>query len=1069
MATHNKSRAKVYEMIDRSIWHDRGTGTCTCAFIDAIQDYSLVVTSESDDSIILSSPVLKDEQYQKQQDTLILWADKSGYDLALSFQDPAGCAEVWICEIQLQHKHQGRDYPMWLNPGTFEIPEPSMSNLDTILDVLNQATHTQYRRDLVVSCIRRHKFIVRLISVFQACEDLESYEDLHKIHHIMRIIVSIADDALFNHLVEDEVYLPVVGMFEYDSKTPTVRVDHRGYVGNPARFKQVVPLEKADLRRKVHASSRLQYLKDAVLSGTIEDSTQQALCTKIFFINMDIVISLESDHEFLGAVCALVEQADVPESQKDEAVRFVQQLYQLAKPCQQTIRASLYRALNQNGLFAVLDYALASDRESIQLIACELIMAVLECDRMQLRSYMAAQSRQAQRPLLRTIASQFVCESPPGVQIQCLEILRLLLEVQSPGGGSGAASEIQRDIAEGTGGAPAPPKPSTQPVLDPEMDQLVILFFEVYAERTVRYVNTLDAIQVAQMARAPSQVAQVCMLVCDLLSFLVRQHPFRSRLFIMSQNLITKLDLLLTAPVKHVQLAALRLVAACVGTKDNFMMRYLVRQGIIRRVMEVFRKHKYHYNLINSSCFSLFTFIYQQKLQPLIIHIGQNFAEELTTDTDYCDVPRDFMKAYATYFDGPRLLAEGQSLTAPHTPLDSQETCNEGSTVGDGGGLIQRHRLALSTTTLARRGWGTATVTDDEGAYFDTSDEEDDIAEELGVSLDSSNHIPQTKPPATDHENGEPSKTATEAAPTTTSDVGSTSSGTATKRPPRASDYVSETSDTTTSDDLTDPETEITNGVGASATKAAGSAGFKPLRLVKPDEGEEESGLLTAKAKRPRLRFQLGRISDAIAAKLSGLNRVAPAKSDSQLAAITNEDEAPATDLKPLTFATNSKPVVARAGSPPALQATAVNIPVSKAPGRPLAASAPADLPTRVSPHCGVVLTRQRSFGHAAAPVHTGTSVPLLNGLSDANQTSWILSQAATDEPTSITGTVAPSSHKRHREEESETACGNSNAPAATDLGSGEESSSDEGSPTHEVASHRLANETTLDPISPSA
>lgn len=37
------------------------------------------------------------------QDTLIVWSEADNYDLALSFQEKAGCDEIWekICEVRI--------------------------------------------------------------------------------------------------------------------------------------------------------------------------------------------------------------------------------------------------------------------------------------------------------------------------------------------------------------------------------------------------------------------------------------------------------------------------------------------------------------------------------------------------------------------------------------------------------------------------------------------------------------------------------------------------------------------------------------------------------------------------------------------------------------------------------------------------------------------------------------------------------------------------------------------------------------------------------------------------------
>lgn len=41
--------------------------------------------------------------FHLQQDTLIVWSEAENYDLALSFQEKAGCDEIWekICQVQL--------------------------------------------------------------------------------------------------------------------------------------------------------------------------------------------------------------------------------------------------------------------------------------------------------------------------------------------------------------------------------------------------------------------------------------------------------------------------------------------------------------------------------------------------------------------------------------------------------------------------------------------------------------------------------------------------------------------------------------------------------------------------------------------------------------------------------------------------------------------------------------------------------------------------------------------------------------------------------------------------------
>ena len=54
----------------------------------------------------MESKIQHDTAYQKQQETLIVWSEGENYDLALSFQEKAGCDEIWekICQVRSIHE-----------------------------------------------------------------------------------------------------------------------------------------------------------------------------------------------------------------------------------------------------------------------------------------------------------------------------------------------------------------------------------------------------------------------------------------------------------------------------------------------------------------------------------------------------------------------------------------------------------------------------------------------------------------------------------------------------------------------------------------------------------------------------------------------------------------------------------------------------------------------------------------------------------------------------------------------------------------------------------------------------
>lgn len=93
--TDTRRRVKVYTLNEDRQWDDRGTGHVSSGYVERLKGMSLLVRAESDGSLLLESKINPNTAYQKQQDTLIVWSEAENYDLALSFQEKAGCDEIW--------------------------------------------------------------------------------------------------------------------------------------------------------------------------------------------------------------------------------------------------------------------------------------------------------------------------------------------------------------------------------------------------------------------------------------------------------------------------------------------------------------------------------------------------------------------------------------------------------------------------------------------------------------------------------------------------------------------------------------------------------------------------------------------------------------------------------------------------------------------------------------------------------------------------------------------------------------------------------------------------------------
>ena len=123
MTTDTRRRVKLYALNADRQWDDRGTGHVSSNYVERLKGkfslnlktivklkcldeencagISLLVRAESDGSLLLESKIQQETAYQKQQDTLIVWSEGDNFDLALSFQEKAGCDEIWekICHV----------------------------------------------------------------------------------------------------------------------------------------------------------------------------------------------------------------------------------------------------------------------------------------------------------------------------------------------------------------------------------------------------------------------------------------------------------------------------------------------------------------------------------------------------------------------------------------------------------------------------------------------------------------------------------------------------------------------------------------------------------------------------------------------------------------------------------------------------------------------------------------------------------------------------------------------------------------------------------------------------------
>ncbi|SPO22530.1 related to PSY2 - subunit of protein phosphatase PP4 complex [Ustilago trichophora] len=686
-------RVKVYELKGET-WFDRGTGYCAgvydetvdeallvarreerCQFLEGIDvpaeaevdetepilgngtgpeaaqkptqpqpcQFVVVVSEklESED-ILLASKVVKEEVYQRQQDTLVVWTEPTGVDMALSFQEAEGCNEVWEFLTEVQKHFMGLaeealtdSPPTTPNPhsptgvlgmsasssgldlllntmGEYKgLPEPTLANLYKIDAMLRDTTtRGPMMRENLTTWLMESHYIRKLVPFFHTVEELEALPSLHMLCTIMQTILLLNDSFLFEYILQDDVFLGVVGMLEYDPEFPRLKANYRDHLTQRARFKQVVEIGDPMIVAKIHQTYRLLYLRDVILARVVDDPTVSILNSFIFFHQNDIVNYCCQNELFLSTLFRMLTNPAEPEERRSEGVLFLQQLCAMGKLIQLPARISLYRTLTDWGLLNVLQYALERLGQTARNAAAEILMTIIEYDANSVRVHVVSQTEQNTRPLISMMIDMLHNERDPGLKTQIAEAMRIIFDVASDGGPM--ATQAQVLSVQGLNKAKADP------------DRFLTWIYEAEIGRLCSPFNILPDFRVLSKGeKLPTQPRHRSALyghLCDLLCHMIAHHSFRSQYFVLTSEISKKVGSLLHSREKFLRLSALRFFKYCLASNNQFTNRHFIKIELFSTILGLIEAEGDRNNLVASACLDFFEHMRRENMKTLISH-----------------------------------------------------------------------------------------------------------------------------------------------------------------------------------------------------------------------------------------------------------------------------------------------------------------------------------------------------------------------------------------------------------------------------------------------------------------
>ncbi|KAK4251461.1 component of IIS longevity pathway SMK-1-domain-containing protein [Corynascus novoguineensis] len=595
----------------------------------------VVVESEDQPSRrLLETKIVKDDGFQKQQGmrnppipppTKKTNCPPPSLDM--------GCAAIWKFIDQVQQTFQGTmsgpddslsdDLTMELPP-SIQLPPADLASLPELDMAIRNLSQSPAGRDALAKTIMAEDYISKLIPLVEMAEDLESLPDLHRLCNIMKTVLLLNDTSIIEHAVSDDCVLGVVGALEYDPDFPSHKANHRQWLNNQGRYKEVVRIQDEQVRRKIHMTYRLQYLKDVVLARILDDPTFSVLNSLIFFNQVDIVQHLHTTPGFMQDLFAIFHDPHEQPLRKKEAVLFIQQCCAIAKNLQPPARQGLYVHFLKEGLLPAINYGMRHRDVSVRVGATDVLVSMIDHDPSLVRQTIYEQIQKRLQPLTDTLIDLLLVEVDLGVKSQISEALKVLLD---PCPAPVQQQQQQQQQQEARGEIAGQARLRAHPGIDPQQDVFLTHFYEHSAARLFKPLIDLE--KRVDMKFTPSEEG-VFSYLNDILCFYIQRHHHRSKFFVFTYNIASRFVQLLACKEKHLQLVAVRFFRHLVILQDDFYIKHMVDKQVLGPILDVLLRTLPRDNLLSSACLELFMLVNKENLKELIKHAVENYREKIT-------------------------------------------------------------------------------------------------------------------------------------------------------------------------------------------------------------------------------------------------------------------------------------------------------------------------------------------------------------------------------------------------------------------------------------------------------
>lgn len=644
-------RVKIY-ILKNNEWLDNGTGYC----VGHLNSNSpcLVVNDEVSEAVLLNSSIKGNIEYQKQDDTLIVWKDDVlQKDIALSFEESDGCEEFcqFLVEVfnkkinpnisLVSIKNNGADNEMIV--GSVNLPdniseefflkEDNDESMLELLRILCENTSFLYLKERSKEWVFETNLIQCLVNVFEKIEKKNNIKKILIINTILKTLILYNDRNIIEKLVEnDTIFDTILGILEYDTESPDFKANHKYFFtqhqnNNNVEDKELLKfIDNNNIQDLIKKSIKLKFLKDVVLVRFFDDNNYNLITDILIDYESILIKNLQNDLFFDKLIKLYSNETSNDNDEQNKlncqnGIRFLHQCIQLTKNLSNFEKSVFYKHLVAKGFFKIIKYAFNNENvDRIRILATDSLVTIMEHDLFILfdndlkhnttkttctnnndggdddNKDDTSKDTSIDMTLLQILYKILIIDKSPGLKEQVVQALYTILNP------IGCIDNIDND-----GG-----------IIERDYDYDEYNDNEDYFLREKNKTNTFPLMEyLSQFYKeiAPNlfepliklnlKDEQLLVHLVNLITFIATEHDRHlSRKFILENNILESINNIIENSDEyniHIIVASLQCFKKIIFLNDNFYMRYIISKNLLKSIIELLMKNNGMNNLINSS------------------------------------------------------------------------------------------------------------------------------------------------------------------------------------------------------------------------------------------------------------------------------------------------------------------------------------------------------------------------------------------------------------------------------------------------------------------------------------